>query len=64
MFAVLVCSGWALNLGHEDFAMTLGGWTLIGVAAIFVLGRLPDWFRVLRSQSDETRTPEHGDARD
>ncbi|WP_419165864.1 DUF2335 domain-containing protein [Candidatus Palauibacter sp.] len=62
VFAVLVCSGWALYLGHEDFAMTLGGWTLTGVAAIFVLGRLPDWFRGLRSQSDETKRPGHGEA--
>ena len=51
---VLICSGWALYLGYEDFAMTLGGWTLVGVAAIFVLGRLPDWFQGFRGQPDES----------
>ncbi|WP_420633281.1 hypothetical protein [Candidatus Palauibacter sp.] len=58
VLAVLVCSGWALYLGYDDFAMTLGGWTLLGVAAIFVLGRLPNWFRGFRGQRDESTPPE------
>ncbi|WP_423926360.1 DUF2335 domain-containing protein [Candidatus Palauibacter sp.] len=57
VLAVLACSGWTLYLGYEGFAMTLGGWTLVGVAAIFVLGRLPNWFRGFRGQKDETKPP-------
>ena len=61
VIAVLACSGWALSLGYEGFAMTLGGWTLVGVAAIFVLGRLPDWFRAFRGRQDESTAAQHTD---
>ena len=61
VIAVLACSGWALSLGYEGFAMTLGGWTLVAVAAIFVLGRLPDWFRAFRGRQDESKPPHHTD---
>lgn len=61
VIAVLACSGWALSLGYEGFAMTLGGWTLVGVAAIFVLGRLPDWFRAFRGRRDESKPAQQTD---
>ncbi|WP_425153566.1 DUF2335 domain-containing protein [Candidatus Palauibacter sp.] len=64
VLAVLACSGWALYLGSEGFAMTLGGWTLVGVAAIFVLGRLPDWFRGFRGRQDEPKPPGRRDEQD
>ena len=61
VISVLACSGWALYLGYESFAMTLGGWTLVGIAAIFVLGRLPHWFRAFRSPQDESRPSQQAD---
>lgn len=45
VMAVLGCATYALHIGLEDFAMTLGGRTITGVIALFVLGRLPNWIK-------------------
>lgn len=45
VIAALVCSMIALYTGHESVAQILGGGTVISLAAIFVLGRLPGWLK-------------------
>ena len=41
--ALLVCFA-ALYWGHEQVAMVLGSTTIVALAAVFVIGRLP-WFK-------------------
>ena len=36
---------WALHLDKEDFATTLGSWTIVALAAVFVVGKVPDWIK-------------------
>ena len=43
VFAVLGTCIYALTLGHERFATTLGSWTIVALAAVFVAGKVPDW---------------------
>lgn len=52
VLAVLVCSMIALYTGHESYATTLGGWTMISLAAVFALGRLPEWLKALGRKSE------------
>ena len=43
---VLVILGgciYALHLGHLEFATTLGSWTIVALAAVFVAGKVPEW---------------------
>lgn len=44
VIAVLVTCIWALYLEKEEFATTLGSWTIVALAAVFVAGKIPDWF--------------------
>lgn len=41
--SILGVCGYALHLGHVEFATRLGTWTIVALAAIFVLDRLPQW---------------------
>ena len=34
---------YALHLGHVEFATTLGSWTIVALAAVFVAGKVPEW---------------------
>ena len=43
VLAVLATCTYALRLGHEGFATTLGSWTIVALAAVFVAGKVPDW---------------------
>ena len=52
VLAVLACSMTALYTGHVSFAETLGGGTVISLASIFVLGRLPGWVKSFRHSSE------------
>ena len=45
VFAVLLSCLYALHLGYEDFALSLGSWTIVALAAVFVAGKVPDWVR-------------------
>lgn len=45
VFAVLLSCLYALYLGYEDFALSLGSWTIVALAAVFVAGKVPDWVR-------------------
>ena len=38
--------------GHEAFAEVLGGSTVISLAAIFALGRLPGWVKAFGRKSE------------
>lgn len=49
---VLVCSMIALYTGHASMAQLLGGGTVISLAAIFVLGRLPGWLKSFGKPSE------------
>lgn len=44
VLAVLVTCGVALWLGHERFATALGSWTIVALAAVFVVGKVPGFF--------------------
>lgn len=52
VLAVLACSMIALYAGYESFATTLGGSTVISLAAIFALGRLPGWIKAFGRKSE------------
>lgn len=52
VLAVLACSMIALYAGYESFATTLGGSTVISLAAIFALGRLPGWVKAFGRKSE------------
>lgn len=52
VLAVLTCSMIALFLGNESYATTLGGWTVISLAAVFGLGRLPGWLKEFGQKSE------------
>ena len=56
-----VIAGVALFTGHEDFARDLVGRTLIILATIFVLGRIPDWFKAWRVPSGSESNSEKND---
>ena len=43
--AVLGTCIWALYLDKEGFATTLGSWTIVALAAVFVAGKVPDWIK-------------------
>ena len=43
--AVLGTCIWALYLDKEEFAVTLGSWTIVALAAVFVAGKLPAWMK-------------------
>lgn len=45
----------ALDLGHEAFAITLGSGTLVALAIVFVLGKVPEWLK-----KREVKDPESG----
>lgn len=49
---VLGCAMIALYTGHETLAQTLGGGTVISLAAVFVLNRLPEWIKSFGKQSE------------
>ena len=36
---------YALHLGKETFATVLGTGTLVALATVFVLGKVPEWFK-------------------
>lgn len=43
--AVLGACIWALYLDKEEFAITLGSWTIVALAAVFVAGKVPSWMK-------------------
>ena len=43
--AVLGTCLFALNLGYESFATVMGTGTIVALAAVFVLGKVPEWFK-------------------
>lgn len=43
--AVLGTCIWALYLNKEEFAVTLGSWTIVALAGVFIAGRVPAWIR-------------------
>ena len=45
VFAVLGSCLYALHLDKETFAISLGTGTLVALAAVFVAGKVPEWFR-------------------
>ncbi len=51
VFLAFLIGGIALVTGHADFASDLVGRTLVILAAIFVLGRVPRWFNAWRVPS-------------
>lgn len=36
---------WALYLDKEEFATSLGSWTIVALASVFVAGKIPDWIK-------------------
>lgn len=52
VIVVLACVMIALFTGHEDLAKRLGGWTVVILAAVFVLGRLPGWLKSFGQPSE------------
>ena len=44
VFAVLGSCLYALHLDKETFAISLGTGTLVALAAVFVAGKVPEWF--------------------
>ena len=45
VIAVLIACIWALYLDKEEFATTLGSWTIVALAGVFIAGKIPDWLR-------------------
>lgn len=45
VIAILATCLYALHLDKEDFATTLGSWTIVALAAVFVAGKVPEWIR-------------------
>ena len=43
VIAVLVACLIALALDKEDFAIALGSWTIVALAAVFIAGKVPNW---------------------
>ncbi len=39
---VLATCGIALAFGYERFATSLGSWTIVALAAVFVIGKVPN----------------------
>lgn len=44
VLAVLLTCLVALLLDKEEFATSLGSWTIVALATVFIAGKLPDWF--------------------
>ena len=57
VLAVLVACIWALYLDKEEFAITLGSWTIIALAGVFVAGKIPDWLGK-KDESSQSPKPE------
>ena len=43
VLAILATCIYALHLDKEEFATTLGSWTVVALVAVFVAGKVPDW---------------------
>ena len=41
----------ALLYDYEDFAMTLGSWTIVSLAIVFVTGKISKWLSVFRHKT-------------
>ena len=50
VFAVLGSCLYALHLDKETFAIALGTGTVVALAAVFVAGKVPEWFRNSESE--------------
>lgn len=37
----------ALFLDKDEFAIQVGTWTVVALASIFVLGKVPEWFKLI-----------------
>ena len=57
VIAVLVTCIWALYLDKEEFATTLGSWTIVALAGVFIAGKIPDWLRK-KDESSSLLNPE------
>lgn len=57
VIAVLITCIWALYLDKAEFATTLGSWTIVALAGVFVAGKIPDWLRK-KGESSPTPKPE------
>ena len=55
VLAVLATCLIALDLGYEAFAIALGSGTLVALAIVFVLGKVPEWLK-----KRELKDPESG----
>lgn len=49
VFGVLGSCLYALHLDKETFAIALGTGTLVALAAVFVAGKVPEWFKKTES---------------
>ena len=45
VLAVLATCIWALYLDKEEFAKSLGSWTIVALASVFIAGKIPDWIK-------------------
>ena len=45
VLAVLATCIWALHLDKEEFATSLGSWTIVALASVFIAGKIPDWIK-------------------
>ena len=48
--AVLGTCVYALHIDEPEFAETLGSWTIVALAAVFIAGKAPDWFNKADSE--------------
>ncbi|MDE0059039.1 MAG: DUF2335 domain-containing protein [Defluviicoccus sp.] len=44
----------ALDLGYEAFAIALGSGTLVALAIVFVLGKVPEWLKMREPRDRES----------
>lgn len=42
----------ALLYGYDEFATTVGSWTIVSLAIVFVTGKVPNWVSVFRHKTD------------
>ena len=45
VLGVLGTCVYGLHLGYETFATRLGTWTVVALAVVFALGKVPDWLK-------------------
>lgn len=48
---ILIVCVFALVNGYEDFATTVGSWTIVSLAVVFVTGKVPNWLSILQNKT-------------